>query len=81
MLTNYLPTQVNQLTDAKARAFVQSIERIALATTLSQQPILTTYIHKGRGRTPILLLHGFDSSILEFVFCCHYLRLKMKHMP
>ena len=66
MLTNYLPTQVNQLTDAKARAFVQNIERIALATSLSQQPILTTYIHKGRGRTPILLLHGFDSSILEF---------------
>lgn len=47
-------------------AFVQSIERIALPTSLSQHPILTIYIHKGKEGTPILLLHGFDSSILEF---------------
>ncbi|MEH2424975.1 MAG: alpha/beta hydrolase [Nostoc sp.] len=66
MFPNFLPSQVNQLTDPKAIAFVQSIQRIALATPLSQHPILTTYIHKGRGETPILLLHGFDSSILEF---------------
>ncbi|WP_375498205.1 alpha/beta fold hydrolase [uncultured Nostoc sp.] len=66
MFSNFLPSQVNQLTDPKAIAFVQSIERIALATTLSQHPILTTYIHKGSRGTPILLLHGFDSSILEF---------------
>ncbi|BBD64040.1 2-hydroxy-6-oxohepta-2,4-dienoate hydrolase [Nostoc commune NIES-4072] len=66
MFSNFLPSQVNQLTDPKAIAFLQSIERIALATTLSQHPILTTYIHKGSKGTPILLLHGFDSSILEF---------------
>ncbi len=66
MLTNFLPSQVNQLTDPKAIAFAQSIERIALATSLSQNQILTTYIKKGSGGTPILLLHGFDSSILEF---------------
>ncbi|QFS52714.1 alpha/beta fold hydrolase [Nostoc sphaeroides] len=29
MLTNFLPSQVNQLTDQKAIAFAQSIERIA----------------------------------------------------
>ncbi|BAY74529.1 2-hydroxy-6-oxohepta-2,4-dienoate hydrolase [Nostoc linckia NIES-25] len=66
MFPNFLPSQVNQLTDPKAIAFVQSIQRIALATSLSQHPILTTYIQKGNGGTPILLLHGFDSSILEF---------------
>ncbi|OUL21788.1 2-hydroxy-6-oxohepta-2,4-dienoate hydrolase [Nostoc sp. T09] len=66
MLPNFLPSQVNQITDPKAIAFINSIERIALVTSLSQQPILTTYIHKGLGGTPILLLHGFDSSILEF---------------
>ncbi|MBD2680621.1 MULTISPECIES: alpha/beta fold hydrolase [Nostoc] len=66
MLPNFLPSQVNHLTDPTAIAFVQSIQRIALATSLSQHPILTTYIHKGRGGTPILLLHGFDSSVLEF---------------
>ncbi|MEH2252413.1 alpha/beta fold hydrolase [Nostoc sp.] len=66
MFPNFLPSQVNQLTDPKAIAFIQSIERIALATPLSQHPILTSYIRQGRGETPILLLHGFDSSILEF---------------
>ncbi|MFN6461059.1 MAG: hypothetical protein RMZ41_004330 [Nostoc sp. DedVER02] len=66
MFPDFLPSQVNQLTDPKAIAFVQSIDKIALATSLSQHPILTTYICKGRGETPIVLLHGLDSSILEF---------------
>ncbi|MEH1892684.1 MAG: alpha/beta hydrolase [Nostoc sp.] len=66
MFPNFLTSQVNQLKDSEAIAFVKSIEIIALTTCLSQQPILTTYIHKGCGVTPILLLHGFDSSILEF---------------
>lgn len=66
MFPNFLTSQVNQLKDLEAIAFVKSIETIALTTCLSQQPILTTYIHQGCGVTPILLLHGFDSSILEF---------------
>ena len=66
MFPNFLPLQVNQLTDPEAIAFVQSIEKVSLATSLSDQPVPTTYIHKGCGVTPILLLHGFDSSILEF---------------
>lgn len=47
-------------------AFAQSIQRQLIATPLSQQPIATTYVHQGRGGIPILLLHGFDSSVLEF---------------
>jgi pimeloyl-ACP methyl ester carboxylesterase len=66
MLTNFLPLQVNLPKDPETIAFIQSIERINLATSLSDQPVPTTYIHKGCGVTPILLLHGFDSSILEF---------------
>ena len=66
MFPSFLPSQANQLNDAEAIAFVENIERVPLVTSLSQQPILTTYVHKGRGETPILLLHGFDSSILEF---------------
>ncbi|MCC5602236.1 hypothetical protein [Nostoc favosum] len=34
MLTNFLPSQVNQPKDPKAIAFVQSIQRIALTTSL-----------------------------------------------
>jgi len=66
MFPSFLPSQVNQLKDAEAIAFVENMARIPLATSLSQQPIFTTYIHQGWGGTPILLLHGFDSSILEF---------------
>jgi pimeloyl-ACP methyl ester carboxylesterase len=66
MFPSFLPSQVNQLKDIETIAFVQSIERIALTTSVSQQPIFTTYIYKGCVGTPILLLHGFDSSILEF---------------
>ncbi|MBD2727154.1 hypothetical protein H6G96_12630 [Nostoc sp. FACHB-892] len=66
MFPNFLPSQVNQLTNSKVIAFVQSIQRIALTTSLSQHPILTTYIHKGSKGIPILLLQGFDSSMLEF---------------
>ncbi|MCC5654806.1 alpha/beta hydrolase [Nostoc sp. XA013] len=66
MFSNFLPSQVKQLKDKDAIAFVQSIETITLKTSLSQQPILTTYIRQGLAGTPILLLHGFDSSILEF---------------
>lgn len=66
MFPNFLPSQVNQLQDKEAIAFVKSIETIALKTSLSQQPILTSYIRQGLAGTPILLLHGFDSSILEF---------------
>jgi hypothetical protein len=42
MFPNFLPSQVNQVTDPKAIAFGQSIERIALATSISQRPIFTT---------------------------------------
>ncbi|GAB1543081.1 alpha/beta hydrolase [Scytonema sp. NUACC21] len=68
MFPTFLPSQVEQIRDLKAIACLQSIERIAIATPLSQQAILTTYLHQGSKGTPILLLHGFDSSILEFRF-------------
>ncbi|MGL5033854.1 MAG: alpha/beta fold hydrolase [Microcystaceae cyanobacterium] len=28
--------------------------------------IMTSYVQRGEGKSPILLLHGFDSSVLEF---------------
>ncbi len=65
MFASFLPPQVKYLTPTSI-AFAQSIERQPLATPLSQQPIATTYVRQGRRGTPILLLHGFDSSVLEF---------------
>lgn len=66
MFASFLPAAVRQLTEPCAIAFTQSIEQIAISTPLSTQPITTTYVHKGSGVTPILLIHGFDSSLLEF---------------
>lgn len=60
-----LPSETNQLSEPTSIALVQSIQQQAVVTALSQQAIATTYVHQGN-EIPILLLHGFDSSVLEF---------------
>jgi pimeloyl-ACP methyl ester carboxylesterase len=57
---------VQQLTESTSIFLAQSIESHAIATPLSTDAIATTYVHQGKGGTPILLLHGFESSVLEF---------------
>lgn len=66
MFANFLPSTVSQLTEPAAIALAQSIQQKAIATPLITESINTTYIRQGESGTPILLLHGFDSSILEF---------------
>ncbi|MDM9382846.1 alpha/beta hydrolase [Chlorogloeopsis sp. ULAP01] len=66
MFPSFIPTAVQQLTESTSIALAQSVEQIAITTPLSSQPILTTYVHKGTGSTPFLLIHGFDSSVLEY---------------
>lgn len=66
MSTNFLPSEIAQLTESTSIAFAQSIQQVTITTPLSQQPITTTYVRQGSGGTPILLLHGFDSSVFEF---------------
>lgn len=66
MFANFLPELVEQLTESTSIALAQNIEPKAIATPLSEQPIVTTSVHQGSGGTPILLLHGFDSSVVEF---------------
>jgi pimeloyl-ACP methyl ester carboxylesterase len=66
MSTNFLPSEIAQLTESTSIALAQSIQQIAITTSLSKQPITTTYVRQGSGGTPILLLHGFDSSVFEF---------------
>lgn len=65
MIASFLSSAANQLSEPTSIALVQSIQQQAILTPLSQQAIATTYVHQGSG-TPILLLHGFDSSVLEF---------------
>jgi pimeloyl-ACP methyl ester carboxylesterase len=66
MFPNFIPSTVAQITEPAAIALLQIIEQQAITTPLSTASINTSYVHQGNGGTPILLLHGFDSSVLEF---------------
>ncbi|WP_413198751.1 alpha/beta fold hydrolase [Nostoc piscinale] len=66
MFPSFLPAAVRQLTEPNSIALACSIQSQAIATPLSVEPITTTYVKQGSGGTPILLIHGFDSSVLEF---------------
>ena len=66
MFPSYIPSEASKLTEATSIALVKQIEQIGIPIPLSQTDIATTYIHQGSGNTPILLIHGFDSSLLEF---------------
>ncbi|MGB3757066.1 MAG: alpha/beta hydrolase [Rivularia sp. (in: cyanobacteria)] len=66
MFPKFLPDGVEQLTEPASIALAQTVEQIPLTTPLNKQPIATTYVHQGSDGTPFLLLHGFDSSVLEY---------------
>ena len=66
MFPSFLPPLVEQLTESTSIAFAQNIQSQAIPTPLRTEPLLTTFVHQGQGGIPILLLHGFDSSIFEF---------------
>ncbi|MBD2730983.1 alpha/beta hydrolase [Nostoc sp. FACHB-892] len=66
MFPNFLPQAVGQLTESASIALARSIQTAAITTPLINQPVTTTYVKQGSGGTPILLIHGFDSSVLEF---------------
>jgi len=57
--------ETNNLTETTSLELIAKIQSELITTSLSSQPIPTAYVQEGKG-TPILLLHGFDSSLLEF---------------
>jgi pimeloyl-ACP methyl ester carboxylesterase len=66
MFPSFLPLSVNQLTEPDSIKFANQIQRVDIATALLPQPIPTSFSHQGSGGIPIVFLHGFDSSMLEF---------------
>ncbi|MDJ0708102.1 MAG: alpha/beta hydrolase [Leptolyngbyaceae cyanobacterium MO_188.B28] len=67
MFPDFLPSDVQNLTEATSIALAQGIQRQPIDTPLADAPILTAFVQQGQGDPPpILLLHGFDSSVLEF---------------
>lgn len=66
MFPEYIPTEANQLTEETSIALAKQIKIASIQTSLTSKAINTAYVKQGKGGTPILLLHGFDSSLLEF---------------
>ena len=59
-------SQIQHLRELEAISLVQQIERPTIALEPNSQIVSTACVQQGRGDPPILLLHGFDSSLLEF---------------
>jgi pimeloyl-ACP methyl ester carboxylesterase len=66
MFPSYLPAAASNLTEATSIAIATQIKQVAIPTPLSTEEVVTTYVCQGSSGTPILLIHGFDSSLLEF---------------
>ncbi|HEY9768228.1 MAG TPA: alpha/beta hydrolase [Coleofasciculaceae cyanobacterium] len=66
MFPSCIPPEASSLTEATSIDLAKQIQQVFISTSLSNQDIATTYINQGSGGTPILLIHGFDSSLLEF---------------
>jgi pimeloyl-ACP methyl ester carboxylesterase len=66
MPQTFLPDRINQLTEPDSIDFVSQIRRVEIPTSLISTPIPTSYVHQGVDGIPIVFLHGFDSSLLEF---------------
>ena len=75
MFPNFLPHDVNLLEHKDSIFLAQSIQRVKIATSLSSRDIQTAYIRFGKAKSnsPLLLLHGFDSSLLEYRHICSLL--------
>ncbi|MDY6899777.1 MAG: alpha/beta hydrolase [Cyanobacteriota bacterium] len=57
---------VSKIKDCNTLNLFKNIQTISINTPLNFQPITTAFIHQGDSGIPILLLHGFESSLLEF---------------
>ncbi|WP_293120530.1 alpha/beta fold hydrolase [Okeania sp. SIO1I7] len=66
MYPDFLPKLTESLTESTSISFAQNIQYQSIYTPLISQTINTSFVSQGKGNTPILLLHGFDSSIFEY---------------
>ncbi|MFZ4639799.1 MAG: alpha/beta fold hydrolase [Nodosilinea sp.] len=61
-----LPVNAQALTEPTSIALANLVQRVDLVTPLTPIALPTTYALTGVGLAPLVLLHGFDSSLLEF---------------
>ena len=66
MFPNFLPQEVHLLENSDSIFLAARIKSHPILTPQSRTEIATAYVKLGTKEPPILLLHGFDSSLLEF---------------
>jgi pimeloyl-ACP methyl ester carboxylesterase len=66
MVAPFLGPEAHRLTEPASIALAAQINRVAVAAPFFAEPLATACVCQGSGGTPLLLLHGFDSSVLEF---------------
>ena len=66
MMTRSLNLSNPRLSEATSIALAQNLQYQNIQTPLSEEPIATAYVRQGTGDPPVVLLHGFDSSVFEF---------------
>ncbi|WP_309742247.1 MULTISPECIES: alpha/beta hydrolase [unclassified Chamaesiphon] len=66
MFPSFLPPSAQRLTEPESIEFASKIQRTDILTSLLLATIASSYVRLGTGGIPIVFLHGFDSSILEF---------------
>lgn len=66
MLSSAIIAAAQQLTEPASIDLFPKIKFQPVSIAGTASPVATSYIQQGQGGTPILLIHGFDSSLLEF---------------
>lgn len=76
MFPNFLPHDVNLLQSKESISLAKTIARVPVSISQCDRDIPTAYVRSGSNDPLLLLLHGFDSSLLEF--CRIYTLLSAK---
>ncbi|RZR78517.1 hypothetical protein BHM03_00003912 [Ensete ventricosum] len=65
---SFLPKEVDKIRDPFARDMAKRIERLPVKISFSTSSIMSSCVKplQERGTEPVVLLHGFDSSCLEW---------------
>ncbi|AFZ48331.1 alpha/beta hydrolase fold protein [Cyanobacterium stanieri PCC 7202] len=66
MFSPKISQSAQQLTELSSQELFAKIRFVNIPTSLSSSDIVSSYAVEGDSETPIVLLHGFDSSLLEY---------------
>ena len=68
MFAEFLPLRARSLSETPSIELAQGIQGKTVQTSLHTTALLIPYTCQGEADPPLMLLHGFDSSQLEFRF-------------